>query len=79
VEKQEILEQIQEIVRDMTDNDDVKLGLGTKAEDVNGWDSVNHIKIILGIESEFGVRFDVDEINESEDVGDLVELVSSKL
>jgi len=79
VEKQEILEQIQEIVRDMTDNDDVKLGLGTKAEDVNGWDSVNHIKIILGIESEFGVRFDVDEINESEAVGDLVDLVSSKL
>lgn len=79
VEKQDILQQVQEIVRDITDNDDVTLTLDTKAEDVDGWDSVNHIKIILGIESEFGIRFEVDEINQSENVGDLVDLVSSKL
>ena len=79
MQKAEILETIQNIVRDIVDDDDVVLMPVMTAEDVDGWDSVNHIKIILGIESEFDVRFDVDQINASETVGDLVDLVAEKL
>jgi acyl carrier protein len=79
VNNEDILLKIQDIVRDIVDDDDVQLTMETRAEDVSDWDSVNHIKIILAIESEFGIRFDMEEINSSDNVGGLVQIVASKL
>jgi acyl carrier protein len=57
----------------------VELLAATTAADVEGWDSVVHVMLILASEREFGVRFESAEIANASNVGEFVELVGSKL
>lgn len=79
VNVEDILKEISIIIRDITGDDDAELTANTVADDVDGWDSVNHIKIILAIESEFSVHFDMSQVSAVEKVGDLVELVAGQI
>ena len=56
----------------------VELHPETTAADVDGWDSVVHVMLILASEREFGVRFESAEIANASNVGEFVELVESK-
>jgi acyl carrier protein len=56
----------------------VELRPETTAADVEGWDSVVHVMLILASEREFGVRFESAEIANASNVGEFVELVDSK-
>ncbi|QYU66400.1 acyl carrier protein [Leptolyngbya sp. 15MV] len=44
----------------------------TVAGEVEGWDSVSHVGLILAVEDEFGIVFDIDRIGELRDIGDLI-------
>lgn len=77
--KQDTLSKLQEIVQDITGDDETKLTLNTVAEDVDNWDSINHIKIILAVESEFDVSFEADEVGSIKGVRSLVDLIAAKL
>jgi acyl carrier protein len=57
----------------------VPLSEGTTAADVEGWDSIAHVLLILGSEREFGVRFESSELANVANVGEFVTLVESKL
>lgn len=69
------LDRIQDVVRDELDDDAIVLTSDTKASDVDGWDSLAHVRIVIAIESEFGLRFDTSDITSLKNVGDLVRLV----
>jgi acyl carrier protein len=49
------------------------------ARDVNGWDSLNHVNLIILIEEEFSVRFTTGEVSALQDVGELKRLLDGKL
>jgi acyl carrier protein len=49
------------------------------ANEVEGWDSLSHIRLIIAIEKEFGIKFRTTEVNSFRDVGELVELLKGKL
>lgn len=70
---------VQEILRDVVDDDNVVITDDTVAEDVVDWDSTNHVRLIVAIEEEFHIRFEIDEITKPESVGDLVALIHAKL
>ena len=74
----EILEQVQAVVADQLDRDDVALTMNTVAASVDGWDSLAHVRIMIAVEEEFGVRFDMSEITSLGNVGDLVRLIEAK-
>ena len=74
----EILERVQAVVADQIDRDDVALSMSTVAASVDGWDSLAHVRIMIAVEEEFGVRFDMSEITSLSDVGDLVRLIEAK-
>ena len=50
----------------------------TLASDIPGWDSLNHVNVILAVEEHFGVRFKMPEVLRLKSIGDLQRLVSSK-
>lgn len=75
----EILERIEGIARDIFEDDVLELTEGSAAEDVDEWDSVNHVRLMIAVESEFGIRFETEEINEPRDVGGLISLIEEKL
>ena len=54
------------------------LGRETTADDVEGWDSLMHVRLTVATEMEFGHRFDTAEINALRNVGDFVDLIASK-
>ena len=75
----EILDGLTDVVRDILEQPDLSLSRDTTAQDVEGWDSVNNISIIVGTEARFGVKFRTAELDEIKNVGDLIDLVADKL
>jgi acyl carrier protein len=75
----DILLEIQDIMRDVLDVDDLVISESTTADDVEEWDSLSHIRLIVAIERKFGFKFKNSEIETLKNVGDLVRLVQSKI
>lgn len=74
-----VLERLQDIMADVFDADDLNVTRDTTAEDVEDWDSLSHIRLMVAVEREFGVKFSNTEIERLGKVGDLVDLVAQKL
>jgi len=79
MEKPEILAIINTIFIDVLDNDDIVLTYDTTANDVEDWDSLNHIQLVVAIEKKFKVRFTTQEIQSWDNVGSIVNSVIAKL
>ena len=74
-----IYEKLTEIFQDIFDNDDVIATPELTAHDVEEWDSLSHIRVIVTIEEEFDIKFSVSEIVELNNVAEMVALIESKV
>lgn len=79
MDRNEVLAKISEIVMDITDAENVALTNESVPADVEDWDSLNHIQIIVGIENEYGIKFTTPEIQSFKIVGDVADMIESKL
>jgi acyl carrier protein len=70
---------IQKIFQDVFNDPDIKITDETTAADVQGWDSFNHLSLIMALEEEFSVSFTTEEIGKMGRVGDLLAVLNSKL
>ena len=77
--RDEILSSIVDTMRDVFDADDLEVTPATTAEDVEEWDSLSHIRLIVAIERKFGFKFNNSEIESLKNVGELVNLVATKV
>lgn len=59
-------------------DDDVVISEGTTAKDVEGWDSLNHVRLMVAVEKAFKVRFAAAEVSEMKTVGDLKRALDAK-
>jgi acyl carrier protein len=73
-----ILAELREIMLDVFDIDDLELSDATTAEDVEEWDSLSHVRLVVAVERKFGFKFKNSEIESLKTVGDLVRLIESK-
>jgi acyl carrier protein len=71
-------ERIQEAFRDIFDDNSIVLRDDMTAADVENWDSLNHIDMIVAIESEFKIKFTTAEVTSLKNVGELIALVDKK-
>jgi acyl carrier protein len=78
MKKDELLTKVTDIFRDTLENDDIVLTYDTKASDVEEWDSLNHIMLVVAVEKEFGIRFNSQEIQEWNNVGDMLDCILTK-
>ena len=72
-------EKLTDIFRAVLGNDDLVLTNDLTADSVEGWDSMNHITLLLQIESEFNIHFSDDEIVNLVNVGMLKDTITQKL
>ena len=79
MEQQQILEKLNEIFVDVLDNEDIKLTETTTAADIEEWDSLYHIQLVVAIEKHFKIKFTASEIQSWKNVGDMTNAVKSKL
>lgn len=75
---QEILEKVQDIFRDILDNDEIVLDESTCADDIDEWDSLSHIQLVVSIEKAFGIKFNSKDMMNWQNVGDMIECIQSK-
>ena len=76
--KKEILTKMQEVFQNILDNEDIELTFDTTAEDIEEWDSLSHVQLVVEIEKEFGVKFTSKEIMSWNKVGDMIDCISKK-
>ncbi|HXQ53706.1 MAG TPA: acyl carrier protein [Stellaceae bacterium] len=74
----EIYAALNDIFRDIFADDSIVLAADSSAKTVKGWDSFAHIKIVVAVESRFGIKMRTKEIETMANVGDLVRLVETK-
>ena len=79
VETSELYTKLTGIFQDVFDDDDIVLSPQLTATDVDGWDSLKHVRLILSVERGFGVKFSASEVGHLKNVGDLANLIATKV
>ena len=74
-----IIEPLNEIFCEVFDDDDIELTPEMTADDVDGWDSLSHVNLIVTIETRFKIKFTQKELLTFKNVGDLMASVESKI
>jgi acyl carrier protein len=75
---EEVLNKVEDIFRDILDEESLILTRDTTANDVDGWDSLTHIQLIVAIEKQFKVKFSSKEILSWKNVGELLDSLQAK-
>lgn len=73
------LDAINEVLRDVFDDPSLKVTAGSTAGDVDGWDSLSHVNVVVAVELRFGIRFTQREALTFRNVGELVAAVDAKM
>lgn len=74
-----VINEVQEIFRDITENPTINLTTETTSNDIEEWDSLTHIQLVVAIESHFKIVFTADEIGSYKNVGEMCEGIANKL
>lgn len=71
--------QLQEIFREIFDDEDLVITNQTTADDIEDWDSLTHMQLIIQIEKTYNIKFTTAEIKKAANVGEFVEIIQEKL
>ena len=77
--QEDILSKVQNIFRDVLDEENISLTSQTTANDIEEWDSLTHIQLVVEIEKSFKIKFTSKEILSWKNVGEMVETIHAKL
>lgn len=79
MEREQVKEKLQDVFRDIFDNDDIEITDDTVAEDIEEWDSLSHVQLIDAIQKTFGIKLTSHEIMSWDDVGEMIDAITSKV
>lgn len=79
VESTDVYKRLDTVFKDVFDDEDIVVRPELSAADVEEWDSLRHIRLILSVEQTFHVRFSAAEVSNLNNVGELAALIQSKL
>lgn len=77
--REEIFDGLNEVFRDVFDDDDITVMDSTTADDIEDWDSLEHINLIVATEKKFGVKFTMGEVTGMKNVGEMVDAILQKI
>ena len=75
----DLMSELTQVFQDVFEDDDLVISRGTTAADVAGWDSLQHVTLILQVERRFGFRLSSAEVADLKSVGDLLDIVQRRL
>ncbi|MCF8448414.1 MAG: acyl carrier protein [Taibaiella sp.] len=75
----QIIKDVNDIFIDVLDNEDIKLTTATTAIDIDEWDSLNHIQLVVAIEKHFKVKFNTTEIQGWKNVGEMCSAIEKRV
>lgn len=77
--KHDIIERLNEVFQDVFDDEDIVVDEETTADDIEDWDSIEHINLISAVESEFGIRFTMGEVSGMKNVGEMISIIEVRV
>jgi acyl carrier protein len=78
MEKEVALKEVNAVFIDILDNEEIKLTYETTAQDIDEWDSLTHIQLVVAIEKHFGIKFTSKEIQTWSNVGEMLDCICGK-
>jgi acyl carrier protein len=78
MEQGQIYSRLTKVFEDVFEDGSILVTPELSAKDVNGWDSLTHIRLMLTVEKAFKIKFSTSEIGKLQNVGDLVRLIEAK-
>ena len=76
--REEVFEKLNEVFREVFEDDDITVNDATTAADIDDWDSLEHINLVNAIEQEFEIKFSMGEIVTMKNVGEMVDIIMKK-
>ena len=75
----DILKELQPIFQDVFDDEDLVVTNESNAESIEDWDSLSHIRLVVAIEKQFGIKFAFGELQGLKNVGEMITLIEKKI
>lgn len=76
--KKEIVKRLTDVFRDIFDDDSIVITEKTTANDIDDWDSIEHINLIGAVEEEFSMRFKMREVSGMKNVGEMINIIAER-
>ena len=77
--REEVFETLNEVFQDVFDDMSIEVDEHTTSDDIDEWDSLEHINLIASVEQEFGVKFNMGQVNTMKNVGEMVDIILSQI
>ena len=73
--REKIFAQLQEVFRDVFDDEKIEVSDATTADDIEDWDSLTHITLLVAVEEKFNIKFEMKEVVKLKNVGGMVDII----
>ncbi len=77
--REELFEEINDIFREVFDDDSLVITDETNSDDIEDWDSLEHINLVVAMEKRFNMKFNIKEVGKLQNVGEMADLILSKM
>ena len=77
--RNDIFKNLNEVFCDVFDDDNIKINDNTTSKDIEDWDSLEHINLIVAVEKKFGMKFNMGEVTTMKNVGAMVDIIENRI
>lgn len=77
--REEVFEKLNEVFRDVFDDESITVAEQTTADDIEDWDSLEHINLVAAVEQEFGIKFNMGQVVTMKNVGEMADIILGQL
>ena len=79
MDQREVFDRLNRVFREVFDDETIRVTPKTTAEDIDDWDSLEHITLISAVEREFRMKFKMGEISSMKNVGEMARIVTERM
>ena len=77
--REEVFARLNEVFRDVFDDEEITVSDATTADDIEEWDSLENINLLAAVEQEFGMKFNMGQVVSMKNVGEMADIILSKV
>lgn len=77
--REEVYEKLNGVFRDVFDDEDITVNDATTADDIEDWDSLEHINLVVAVEKCFGIKFTMGEVTGMKNVGEMADIILGRI
>lgn len=77
--REEVFEKLNQVFEDVFDDEEIRVDDSTTSEDIEDWDSLEHINLIVAVEQKFGMKFNMGEVTTMKNVGEMADIILKRI